>query len=117
MCVYWIIYLLICCSIGINGQHPFRDHPHNATSLLSGSVTLTCSVPDESPADIRWQHSNGTNITSSERLTITYNPSTGESQLTITNLQYYDNGAYQCVAVYSNGTTYASVAGYITTIG
>ena len=73
-------------------------------------------MPDDPPANITW-YINGTTITPSERLTIAYNPSTGESQLVITNLQYYDNGAYHCVAIYNDRTNFSSDAGYITTTG
>ena len=110
----------VCYLTGVNSQQPFRDSPHNATSLLSGFVTLTCSVPDNPPVNILWQYINitsRTTITPSDRLTIAYNRSTGEGQLVITNLQYFDNGAYRCVAVYNNGTEVPSNASYITTIG
>ena len=94
----------------------FRDSPHNATSLLSHPTTLTCSVPDNPPVNIRWTV-NGTVITS-DRLNISYNSVTGESQLIISSLQYTDNGAYQCQALSSGGSVLlSSNIGYITAIG
>ena len=95
----------------------FRDSPHNATSLLSHPTILTCSVPDNPPANIRWTV-NRTVITASVRLNISYHSVTGESQLTISDLQYTDNGAYQCQALSSTGfIVLSSDIGYITAIG
>ena len=95
----------------------FRDSPHNATSLLSHPTILTCSVPDNPPANIRWTI-NGTVITTSDRLNISYNSVTGESQLIISSLQYTDNGAYQCQALSSGGSVLlSSNIGYITATG
>jgi len=111
MCVSDALPYTVYYFTGANGQL-FRDSPHNATSLLSSSIALTCSVPDDPPATIAWQHSNGTTIMPSERLTITYNLSTGISHLVIADLKYYDNGAYQCVV----GTTTSDI-GYLTTVG
>ena len=120
----WGLCYAITCSVlsdtittGISGQLAFRDSPHNATSLLSHRTVLTCSVPDNPPANIRWTV-NGTIISSSERLNITYNSATGESQLVIYELQYTDNGAYQCQALNtSNFILISSNRGYITAIG
>ena len=84
---------------GVNGQ--FRDSPHSLTSLLSHHTILTCSPPDNPPANIRWTV-NGAEITTSDRINITYNPVTGESQLIIDihdELLYTDNGAYRCMAL------------------
>ena len=95
----------------------FRDSPHNATSLLSHPTVLTCSVPDNPPDNIRWTI-NENEATVSDRLNISYNSTTGESQLTISSLQYTDNGAYQCQALSSGGSVLlSSNIGYITAIG
>ena len=103
---------------GVSGQSEFRDSPHNATGLLTHSVTLTCSVPDNPPANIRWTVNNSINITASDRLNVSYNSATGESRLVINNLQYTDNGAYQCEALNSDGSeSIASGIGYVTAVG
>lgn len=98
---------------GVNGQ--FRDSPHNATSFLSHRTTLTCSLPDNPPTNIRWTV-NGAEITTSDRVNITYDPVTGESQLIIDELLYTDNGAYRCMALIGNVLTFSDI-GYVTAIG
>lgn len=101
----------------VTGQLVFRDSPHNATGLLSHRTILTCSVPDNPPPNIRWTV-NGTAILSSGRFNVSYNSATGESQLIIDELQYTDNGAYQCEALNSVGSVLLSSSrGYITAIG
>ena len=112
-----ITFATTMVTVGIGGQLMFRDSPHNSTSLLSHLTILTCSVPDNPPVNIRWTV-NGIVITSSDRLNISYNSVTGESQLAIDNLQYTDNGAYQCQALNSGGfVVLSSNIGYITAIG
>ena len=111
-----LVFAITLVTTGVSGQLEFRDSPHNATSLLSHRTIFTCSVPDNPPVNIRWTL-NGTIITSSDRVNISYNPATGESQLIINELQYTDNGAYQCEAVNSNNVVVMSGIGYITAIG
>lgn len=112
------VFIIPLMTTGASGQMLFfRDSPHNATSLLSHRTILTCSVPDNPPPNIRWTV-NGTAITASERLNITYNSATGESHLIIAELRYTDNGAYQCDALNSNNDILIqSDIGYITAIG
>ena len=111
LCVCLLTYL----TAGVSGQLQFRDSPHNATSLLSHRTVLTCSVPDTPPANIRWTVNRGV-ITTSDRVNISYNPATGESQLIIDQLQYTDNGAYRCTALIGNVMILSSI-GYVTAIG
>jgi len=96
----------------------FRDSPHNATGLLSHRIILTCSIPDNPPANIRWIVNNTAVIASPDRLNVSYNSTTGESHLIIGELQYTDNGAYQCQALNNaNSVLISSDVGYITAIG
>lgn len=49
---------------------------------------------------------------------MSYNTVTGGSQLIINELQYTDNGLYQCQALNSDGSVLTSSAiGYVTAIG
>ena len=106
-------------TVGTSGQPVmFRDSPHNATGLLSHRIILTCSIPDNPPANIRWTINNTVVVTSSDRVNVSYNSVTGESHLIIDELQYTDNGAYQCEATNSDNTVLGSSSiGYITAIG
>ena len=113
--IYCSVFVFTATPIttGVNGQ--FRDSPHNATSLLSQRTILTCSLPDNPPPNIRWTV-NGAEITTSDRINITYNPVTGESQLIIDELLYTDNGAYQCMALVGNVLMFSDT-GYVTAVG
>ncbi len=82
---------------------PFRDPPANTSALTNTPITLTCSAPDPSPPpSIIWLHDN-IFAGSTGGVIVTYNAATGVSEYMILSVSYYDAGAYQCLALSTQG--------------
>lgn len=88
----------------------FRDSPASSTVLFNFPTTLRCFASDPNPpANIVWLKDEVISETDPRgRFTVSYDSSTGMSAYSIGTVSYQDDGAYQCVAVNSEGTIVAN---------
>ena len=74
-------------------------------SLKEGdTLSLSCKVDAIPTAHITW-YKDGLPVKTSDKLKWTYNPSTGEITLTVSDVRDGDDGAYRCVASNHLGAT------------
>lgn len=108
------IFLLILVSVKklktSNSSPPvFIRLPATAQFIEGGDAVFECQVSGNPMPNVVWTR-RGAIIKNDDRHTVTYNPSTGQSILSIKNLTMDDDGEYNCTASNTAGEASLTVS-------